>query len=104
MNLNKLFEMIREYAKGLSPLSILALVMLDFLEFGITATTLGLALPISTTVAVLIGIPIVFLIQILSGVNWKNSIIDTIIAGLLLAVPFPIMSVALGIIKIIEDR
>ena len=102
----KITERINEYVERLNPLTVLALILIDLLEFGASATTLGLVAPISTLVGILIGAPVVFIIQTLSSLSWEEvpqTAIDTIIAVLLLAVPFPIMSVALGIWKTVKS-
>ena len=98
--LEEIRTQIKNYADRLHPLSLLALIMLDFLEFGVTATMLGLSAPISLPLGAGLGFGIVLIIQLFTGKKFKDAFPDSIIAAMLLAVPFPVLTTALGLIKV----
>jgi len=87
---------VKEYTKNLSYPTIFVLLILDLLETLVFAKTLGLAAPISIPLAMFLGFFSVLILQLIfTKRGFSDSLSDTIIAVVLLAIPSPIFSGAL---------
>jgi len=97
------FNMVKDFAKEIPLPALIIAIILDIADTKVSILTLGLAAPISIFAASIIAAIATFAIGMLIEKDVKaipKFLVQALVVGALVAVPLPIMSIALGVVKI----
>ena len=78
---------------GLHPLVALGMIAIDIMLFGAEGISAGLGIPVTTTIALVLIIPCVFIQKYAFNDNWGAAIGKGTMVGLLTAIPTALPSV-----------